>query len=105
MGLPQLSHGVSGERGAAPVEFEGRNLYVRDALGEQGDHGEAIGGRGHGTHSDLLPRDVGRHQQHLVQGKLPESCHCRDDVADVRRVEGPSQNADPLERRLHGGGF
>ena len=48
---------------------------------------------------------VGRHQQHSVEIQFPKGRRGGDDMANVGRVEGSTEDPDPLRGRMHGGGF
>ena len=101
----ELLDGVGGERVTPSVEFERRDLYLRHAFGQKG------------TMARRSAADVTGRVPTFCQGMLavisstwsrPSSHsgrHGGDDVADVGRVEGATEDPDPLERRMHGGGF
>ncbi len=65
----------------------------RPADGQFG-HGKAIGSIGDRPSAHLLPRNRGHHEQHFVELEGMANVDCGHEMADVRWVEGPAEDAD-----------
>ena len=95
-GLPigQGGQRVGGEAGAAELDLQAPGLQARH-VGDGGlDHRQAVGGRRDRPAGLLLPGDVGHHQHDDVQVEGVADVHGGDQVAHVRRVERPPEQAD-----------
>ena len=58
------------------------------------DHGEAVLGPGQPARPLLLPRDVGDHEDDLVQPERMAHVHRSDEMTDVWRIKGATEQSE-----------
>jgi len=77
------------------IDLDAAGLHTDHVLDGRRHHSEPVGSTGNRACLTLLPRIVGHDQEHVVQVKLVTRFDGNHQVADVDRVEGASQHADP----------
>jgi hypothetical protein len=89
----QLSEGVSRVAEASPVDLDPAGLETVHRLHGGGHQGVAILRGADPADALLLPRPVGDFEEHLVEVELVADVHRGDEVADVGRIEGATEQA------------
>src|SRR5438874_787317 len=90
----QLLHAVDRVRRAWSLHLDGAQLKERIRSDRQARHQEPMDGGRHPSPS-LVRRLSGRHEEDAIQRELVSRQGREPEVADVRRVERPAQDANP----------
>ena len=96
-GIPPGQHRqrVGGVARPTGVDLEASGGQSGDIGDRRLDHRQAVNGRGDRAFPLLLPGNVGDHQDHGVESEGVTDVDGGDEMADVGRIEGPAEQADP----------
>ena len=94
----QRPQGIDRERRPAAPDVDERDAEPRIGGRDRLAHGHAVRDAGFDLHR-LVRRHVRRHEQHAVEPELDQRLLRTHEMPEVRRIEGPAEEADARHAR------